>query len=49
MPSAAELARIEREQQETAAVFARRTPLAFELPLGAPLGKTSGQRLSAWS
>lgn len=38
-PPAAELARIEREQQETAAVFTRRTPLAFELPLGAPLAR----------
>jgi len=36
-PPAAELARIEREQKETAAVFARATPIAFELPLGAPL------------
>jgi murein DD-endopeptidase MepM/ murein hydrolase activator NlpD len=38
-PPAAELARIEREKKETAAVFARNTPLAFELPLGAPLAR----------
>lgn len=36
-PPAAELARIEREQRETAAVFARATPRQFSLPLGAPL------------
>lgn len=36
-PPAAELARIEREQRETAAVFARATPRQFTLPLGAPL------------
>jgi len=36
-PPAAEMARIEREQRETAAVFARVTPRQFELPLGAPL------------
>lgn len=36
-PPAAELARIEREQRETAAVFARRTVRQFTLPLGAPL------------
>ncbi|MEO8198320.1 MAG: M23 family metallopeptidase [Thermoanaerobaculia bacterium] len=36
-PPAAELTRIEREQRETAAVFARRTPRTFDLPLGAPL------------
>jgi murein DD-endopeptidase MepM/ murein hydrolase activator NlpD len=36
-PPAAELQRIEREQRETAAVFARATPRRFELPLGAPL------------
>ncbi len=36
-PPAAELARIEREQRETAAVFARSTPRQFTLPLGAPL------------
>lgn len=36
-PPAAELKRIEREQQETAAVFARRSALQFTLPLGAPL------------
>ena len=36
-PPAAESARIEREQRETAAVFARATPRQFDLPLGAPL------------
>jgi murein DD-endopeptidase MepM/ murein hydrolase activator NlpD len=36
-PPAAELARIEREQQETAAVFRRRSPRDFTLPLAAPL------------
>ena len=36
-PPAAELARMEREQRETAAVFARRTVRQFTLPLGAPL------------
>lgn len=36
-PPAAELARIEREQRQTAAVFARRTALVFTLPLAAPL------------
>ncbi len=36
-PPAAELRRIEREQQETAAVFARRTARQFTLPLAAPL------------
>lgn len=36
-PPAAELARIEREQQETAAVFRRDTLCNFQLPLGAPL------------
>lgn len=36
-PPPAELARIEREQKETAAVFARATPRKFALPLGAPL------------
>lgn len=36
-PPAAELKRIEREQRETAAVFARATPRQFDLPLAAPL------------
>ncbi len=36
-PPAAELARIEREQRETAAVFSRSTARQFALPLGAPL------------
>ena len=36
-PPAAELARIGREQKETAAVFRRATPRNFALPLGAPL------------
>lgn len=36
-PPAAELRRIEREQRQTAAVFARRTRRQFTLPLGAPL------------
>ncbi len=38
-PSAAELARIEREKQETAAVFARSGARRFSLPLGAPLAE----------
>lgn len=38
-PPASELARIEREQRETAAVFRRATPLDFTLPLGAPLAR----------
>ena len=38
-PPASELARIEREQRETAAVFRRATPLNFTLPLGAPLAR----------
>ena len=36
-PPASELARIERERQETAAVFRRDTLCNFQLPLGAPL------------
>jgi murein DD-endopeptidase MepM/ murein hydrolase activator NlpD len=38
-PPAGELARIEREQQETAAVFRRDTLRNFQLPLGAPLAR----------
>lgn len=38
-PPASELARIEREQRETAAVFRRATPLNFTLPLAAPLAR----------
>ncbi|MEO7794999.1 MAG: M23 family metallopeptidase, partial [Thermoanaerobaculia bacterium] len=38
-PPKAELARIEREQQETAAVFRRRTARSLVLPLGKPLAK----------
>ncbi len=36
-PPAVELARIEREKKETAAVFTRATPRRFTLPLTAPL------------
>lgn len=36
-PPAAELRRIERDQRETEAVFARASPRHFTLPLGAPL------------
>lgn len=38
-PPASDLARIEREKQETAAVFVRSTPRNFLLPLGPPLAR----------